>query len=232
MMAKMCIFATDMRKWLVIPVIILTTWTVSRADTAIMGEPQVDPEVMAAFVLERNPGFDPAIAHAFVEIGRRYGIRGDIALCQAILETGWFRFADGTAVKPDQHNYCGLGVTRRGLTGASFESIEAGVAAMMQHLYAYSCDFPLPESETLLDPRFGLVTRGCATTWEALSNRWAANPDYGKRILDIYRRMTATDRPAVETIEVVIPDGLAETDSEPDRAEHPEAVATQPVILF
>lgn len=193
----------------------VTVWLTAplRADTSIMGEPEIDALTMASFVIEHNPDFDPAIAEAFVSVGRRYGVRGDIALCQAILETGWFRFADGTAVTPDQHNYCGLGVVRRGVAGCSFDSIEEGVVAMMQHLYAYCSRDPLPEGERLLDPRFKLVNRGSATTWEGLSNRWAANPSYGKNILAIYRKMcghnpapgSGTPQQRTEIIEIVIP---------------------------
>lgn len=159
------------------------------AQTPIQGLPQVDAETMTRFVARHNPSFDPSLARMFIDIGRRYGIRGDVALCQAILETGWFRFADGTAVCPSQYNYCGLGVTRGGMKGAAFESMEQGVTAMMQHLFAYCTTAPLPDDDLLVDPRFSLVARGSATTWEDLSGRWAANPEYGSRILKIYRNL-------------------------------------------
>ena len=155
-------------------------------DCAIMGETAVEAESLTAFVVRHNPGFDPEIARQYVEVGRRYGIRGDIAFCQAILETGWFRFEGLTAVDREQHNYCGLGVVRRGLTGASFETVAEGVTAHIQHLYAYATDSPLPEGEELVDPRFAAVRRASATTWFGLSNRWAMNPQYGERIMKIY----------------------------------------------
>lgn len=165
---------------------------VCRAETDILGEPEFDAEALAGFVIKRNPDFDPDIARLFIEVGRRYGIRGDIALCQAILETGWFRFADGTAVEASQYNFCGLGVTCNGLKGTSFETMEQGVTAMIQHLYAYCSTDTLPCDDDLVDPRFGLVARGSATTWEALSNRWAANPEYGNRILRIYASLVGS----------------------------------------
>jgi len=155
----------------------------------IMGEARADAQRMTDFVRRHNPDFDPAIAEAFLTVGARYGIRGDIALCQSILETGWFRFEGGTAVRPEQHNYCGLGVTRLGVTGASFDSIEKGVTAQIQHLYAYACRRPLPEGEELLDPRFRMVERGIAPTWEGLNRRWAANDHYSRRILSLYEQM-------------------------------------------
>lgn len=170
----------------------------SQADTAllsaeaaimILGEPRVDAETMWRFVNNVNPDFPIEIARAYIDVGRRYGIRGDIALCQAVIETGWFRFADGTAVRPEQHNYCGLGVEKRGMTGCSFSSIEEGVTAQLQHLYAYAADTPLPDGEKIVDPRFKLVKRGCAQSWHDLSGRWAMNDRYGIQILSLYQRM-------------------------------------------
>lgn len=156
---------------------------------SILGESQIDAHTLWLFVRRHNADFPIEIAEAFLSIGRSYGIRGDVALCQAIIETGWFRFADGTAVTPDQHNYCGLGVTKRGQRGASFDTIEDGVRAHLQHLYAYASTEPLPIGEPLLDPRFSLVTRGVASSWHDLSNRWAMNPDYGQQILTIYSQL-------------------------------------------
>lgn len=159
---------------------------------SIFGEPQVSVDRMFEFVRSRNAEFSREIAEAYYNIGLRYGIRGDIALCQAILETGWFRFADGTAVKPEQHNYCGLGVTRGGMQGSAFDSVESGVTAQIQHLYAYACSHDLPEGEKLIDPRFHLVSRGIAPTWEGLNRRWAANDHYSERIMKLFSLMSAS----------------------------------------
>ncbi|MCH5346861.1 MAG: glucosaminidase domain-containing protein [Muribaculaceae bacterium] len=162
----------------------------ARAATPIRGVCQVDSTAMTAFVRQYNPNFDPAIARAFHEIGNRYGIRGDIALCQAILETGWFRFDNGTAVAPSQHNYCGMGVIKTGDSGCNFESVEAGVTALIQHLYAYCCSDELPEGEVIIDPRYKLVKRGSAPCWEDLVGRWAMNTAYAVNILINYERLT------------------------------------------
>ena len=156
----------------------------------IMGRAVVsDPAAMCSFVRRHNPDFPQEIAQAYLTVGDRYGIRGDIAFCQAIIETGWFRFADGTAVKPDQNNFCGMGVTSRGQTGNCFATIEEGVTAQIQHLYAYCCKKQLPEGEAIVDPRFKLVGRGVAPHWEQLSNRWAMNPNYGSQIMKLYSQL-------------------------------------------
>lgn len=173
--------------------------------TPILGQPQVSPERMWEFVSYVNSDFSMDIARAFYDIGMRYGIRGDIALCQAILETGWFRFSGGTAVTPDQHNYCGLGVTKLGMKGNSFESVEQGVTAHIQHLYAYACRSALPPGEQLIDPRFSLVSRGIAPSWEDLNLRWAANDRYGESILALFERMVSGVC-VVEEIGIEIPE--------------------------
>ncbi|MBD5374772.1 MAG: glucosaminidase domain-containing protein [Bacteroides sp.] len=154
-----------------------------------MGEPEIDAEQMYRFVAARNPEFPREIAEAFYEIGRRYGVRGDIALCQSILETGWFRFTGGTAVTFSQNNFCGLGVTQLGLKGHSFPTVEEGVTAQIQHLYAYATSFPLPKGEKLVDPRFSRVMRGIAPTWSGLNRRWAANDHYADRIMGLFADM-------------------------------------------
>lgn len=159
------------------------------AETPICGPHCVDVDRMYRFVSAHNPDFPYEVAEAFYEVGCLYGVRGDIALCQAILETGWFRFDNGTAVPPTAHNYCGMGVHRTGDKGCEFGSVREGVTAMIQHLFAYASREQLPDGEVLIDPRFRYVDRGSAQTWESLSGRWAMLPVYGKKILDIYRRM-------------------------------------------
>lgn len=170
-------------------IVLLVLPTIALAGTPIRGEVVVDSATMARFVARHNPDFDPEIARAFFEVGERYGIRGDIALCQAVIETGWFRFEGGTAVTPDQHNYCGLGVTKKGRRGCSFDTVEKGVTAMIQHLYAYATTDPLPEGEELVDPRFDIVERGVAPDWDDLSGRWAANPVYHDLIFSVYDKL-------------------------------------------
>lgn len=156
------------------------------SDFAICGRSVVGSDVMTDFVRRFNRDFDSEIAERYIELGDIYGLRGDIAFCQAILETGWFRFDRGTAVTSAQHNYCGLGVVRKGLHGAAFETVRDGVAAHLQHLYAYATTDALPDGEPHVDPRFKAVKRGCAVQWSDLNNRWAMNDLYGSKILKIY----------------------------------------------
>ncbi|MBM7583867.1 cell division septation protein DedD [Bacillus pakistanensis] len=129
----------------------------------------------------------PQLGQLYVEIGSKYGINGDIAYSQAVHETNYFRFTG--IVKPEQNNYAGIGATGPGNPGASFKTPREGVLAHIQHLYAYATTKPLPENEELVDPRFSLVTRGSAPTWESLNGKWAVPGDrYGQLILGIYEK--------------------------------------------
>lgn len=157
-------------------------------------------------IKKNNPNFDIEIAKAFFLLSDEYHINPIRAISQSILETGWFKFA-GSSAKAEQHNYCGLGVTGGGVSGASFDTIENGVRAQLQHLYAYGCKDALPDGETtIVDPRFKYVTRGIATHWEQLAGRWAvpgfdgsdaeasmkAGTTYGQKIDKIYKGLMAT----------------------------------------
>jgi N-acetylmuramoyl-L-alanine amidase len=157
-------------------------------------------------IKKNNPDFDIEIAKAFFLLADEYHINPMRAIAQSILETGWFKFA-GSSVKASQHNYCGLGATGGGVSGASFDTIENGVRAQLQHLYAYGCKDALPKDEaTIVDPRFKYVTRGIAVYWEQLAGRWAvpgydgSDPEaamakgltYGQKIDNIYEGLMKT----------------------------------------
>ena len=130
-------------------------------------------------ILSNNSAFNVDIAKAFFTLAPKYCIDPMMAIAQSIIETGWFKYS-GSAVTADQHNYCGLGVTSNGTKGAEFATIEYGVTAQLQHLYAYGCKTAVPIGEAILDPRFSLVTRGIATIWQQLAGRWAC-PGYDNK---------------------------------------------------
>lgn len=160
-------------------------------------------------ILSNNPNFDKEICQSFFYVAPIYGIDPVMMIAQSILETGWFKFK-GSSVSPSQHNYCGLGATGGGVAGAAFESIDEGVNAQAQHLYAYGCKDPLPAGIEIVDPRYSLVTRGKATTWEELAGKWACpgydkskyptmqaaaddNQTYGQKILAIAEQLRSTE---------------------------------------
>ncbi len=108
------------------------------------------------------------------------GVRAEVLFCQAMKETGWLQF--GGDVKADQCNFGGLGATGGGAQGATFANVREGLRAQVQHLKAYASTDALVND--CADPRFNLVSRGCAPNLEDLNGRWAVPGDgYGQDIL-------------------------------------------------
>jgi N-acetyl-anhydromuramyl-L-alanine amidase AmpD len=200
-------------------------------------------------ILSNNPTFDIEIAKTFFNLAPKYQIDPLMAIAQSILETGWFKY-EQSAVTPDQHNYCGMGVVTNGIKGASFDTIEDGVTAQLQHLFAYGCKIVLPNDEEILDPRFSLVTRSVATYWQQLAGRWAcpgydttkyaipadamaAGNTYGQKIRNIYDRLVATEvteeeinnyfpAPALEVPKTEEPKTEEPTETQPSVTEQPD----------
>jgi len=163
---------------------------------SIMGESMVSSAELKRLALKNNPNA-PDLADLYIKIGKEYGIRGDIAFCQAAKETGWWKY--GGLVQPEQNNYCGLSATGKAATadedlrgadpdrvwfeegrhGAFFDTPATGVEAHIQHLYAYATTAPLPAGKDLLSPRFALIKRGNAVNWEDLGGKWAV-PGYDR----------------------------------------------------
>ena len=113
------------------------------------------------------------------------GIRAEVAFAQAMKETNYLRF--GGDVSITQFNFAGLGATGGGEPGLSFESVQIGIRAQVQHLKAYANAEPL--NQACVDPRFQYVQRGCAPYVEWLGIKenpygkgWAADPTYGSSL--------------------------------------------------
>jgi N-acetylmuramoyl-L-alanine amidase len=198
-------------------------------------------------IKKNNPDFDIEIAKAFFLLADEYHINPMRAIAQSILETGWFKFA-GSSVKASQHNYCGLGATGGGVSGASFNTIENGVRAQLQHLYAYGCKDALPKDEaTIVDPRFKYVTRGIAVYWEQLAGRWAvpgydgSDPEaamakgltYGQKIDNIYEGLmkTKVTKTEIKKYFVVVEEAKPEVEVKPEtKPEVKPAPEQDPVV--
>ena len=155
--------------------------------SSILGPTLLTAEQMNQYVRKINPNA-PQLGSFYKTIGEYYGIRGDVAFAQAMLETDYFRFTGD--VRNGQNNFAGIGATGGGVRGASFITPQDGVLAQFQHLYAYATNAPLPNRYPLVDPRFHLVNRGSATTWTALNVKWAVpGTTYGQSILNLYQKM-------------------------------------------
>lgn len=160
--------------------------------TKITGKPKATAEQMAAYIMAKNGSVAKSVLDMiplYLSEGEAENIRGDIAFAQSCLETGNFTFS-GSAVKLSQNNFCGMGVTKNGETGNSFSTPQLGIRAQVQHLKAYANTTKLKQD--CIDPRFDLVSRGCAPYVEYLGIQenpkgkgWAAGAGYGGKILKI-----------------------------------------------
>lgn len=148
----------------------------------IIGKSECTASQMAQYLINKNPDAKPwALEYAklYLEEGEAEGVRGDGAWIQSCKETGNFMFIGGTAVTFDQNNFCGLGVTRKGLKGHSFDTPRLGIRAQIQHLKGYATTAPLVN--TCIDPRYKYVTKGCAPRFEDLAGKWAV-PGYNTKL--------------------------------------------------
>lgn len=151
---------------------------------SIQGEVVLREQQLLDFALKRNPEMNPQMVPLFLTLSKTYGVRGDLAFLQSCLETNFYQF--GGLVKESQNNFGGLGATGPGYPGLSFPTIEMGVLANIQHLYAYASMAPIPAEEVRVDPRFIYVKRGSAKTFFELSGKWASDPQYGTKIASLF----------------------------------------------
>ena len=130
-----------------------------------------------------------AFCQIYLEECAAEGVKAEVAFCQAMKETGFLRY--GGRVDISQYNFAGLGATDGGENGASFSSVREGIRAQVQHLKAYATTDAL--NNACVDPRFSLVTRGCApyVEWLGIQENpygkgWASAAKYGYSIKNDY----------------------------------------------
>ena len=164
-------------------------------DITIKGKAQATKKQAAQLIAANNQNLPIGcsigeIVDLYWEEALREGIRPDMALSQALLETGYFNF--GGAVEPWQHNFCGLGTVGGGVQGAAFRTPQEGVRAHIQHLLAYT-SHDLPKTK-LIDPRYDKahnlrLQKGLITKWSGLNWTWAMGGEYAEKIINTHQLM-------------------------------------------
>lgn len=144
----------------------------------------------AQLIMSRNPVLSVGcsvgeIVDLYWEEAGREGIRPDLALAQALVETGYFAY--GGDVQAWQHNFCGLGTIGGGVKGAAFPTPRDGVRAHIQHLMAYASK-EKPKTP-IIDPRYKgahalRLQKGLIDKWKGLSGTWAMGPMYAEKIFN------------------------------------------------
>ena len=167
----------------------------------LKGDATATQAQMVRFIEKRNkkPKLNCSvrqIVQYYYEEASREGIRPDIAICQAIKETGTFAY--GGDVDPSQNNFCGLGATGNHEPGAKFPTPQIGARAHIQHLLAYASKEP-PKVD-IVDPRYVLVRDfrkdifGKLTHWTDLNGVWAVpGTHYGQDILRLWQQAQMPD---------------------------------------
>ena len=157
--------------------------------SSIIGKESLTVEQCQQYLLKNNPTAPEVIA-SYKKFGDILGIMWGYAVAQMMKETNYLKF--GGDVKPQQNNFAGIGAVGGGAVGASFSSIDDGVLAHLEHLFAYASTASLPAGLAKLDPRFDLVTRGSCPNVEDLNGHWAVpGVGYGESIISIYNRIFA-----------------------------------------
>lgn len=169
---------------------------ISNEKKLVMGNGHLTKDQMLQDIYSRCTRLSKEEMNEFIEYVMREanieGVNYDVAYALMMLETNYLNF--GGDVKPDQNNFGGLGATGNGVPGLSFETVQIGVRAVVQHIKAYGSKENLVQA--LVDPRFKYVERGSAIYVEYLGIKenpegkgWAAGKDYGKKIKSIINRV-------------------------------------------
>jgi hypothetical protein len=135
------------------------------------------------FFVNHNPTYNPIALTDFIIIYNKEcqaeNINLAVAFAQMCHETGFLKF--GGSVGPEQNNFAGIGAVSSTSPGASFSDRTTGIRVQIQHLKAYASKEAL--NNDLVDPRFHYVTRNSAKGIFDLAGKWAADKNYGKKLL-------------------------------------------------
>ncbi len=147
-------------------------------DITIKGKAEATKKQAAQLIVANNKNLPIGcsvgeIVDLYWEEAEREGIRPDMALSQALLETG-------------------LGTVGNGVQGAAFKTTREGVRAHIQHLLAYT-SHDLPKTE-LIDPRYEKahnlrLQKGLITKWSGLNWTWAMGGEYAEKVINTHQLM-------------------------------------------
>jgi hypothetical protein len=120
----------------------------------------------------------------YLDEGRTEGVRGDLAVAQAIHETGWFTSGDVA-----RNNFAGIAHHDGSSAGRRFATPLAGVRAHIQLLKKFAAGNDVALANADAAP----VAGARATTWAELAGTWATDPHYWNGVRSIYMSMLGRD---------------------------------------
>lgn len=134
----------------------------------------------------------------YLSEGDAEGVRGDLALAQAALETGYFTSSD-TAI----NNYAGIGHYDQAASGSAFGDPIIGVRAQIQLLKKYA----LGNDALLANPDVAPNAGVSATTWGGLAGTWASDTTYWTSLSSTYESMLDHANSTPEQVDPFVPLG-------------------------
>lgn len=155
----------------------------------ILGISRSSAKAMKGYAERRNP-YAPNVAGLYLNIAAAYGVRGDVAFCQAMLDTRTWTAPPGHPPwRPFAHSIWGGGVS-----DWTPDRLEKMVELHIQYLHAFA-SVELPAGAASL-PDFRMNSlmeaelRGSAVCWEDLNGKWVVpGSHYGRDIVAIWRNM-------------------------------------------
>ncbi|HEY4662928.1 MAG TPA: PKD domain-containing protein [Candidatus Humimicrobiaceae bacterium] len=156
--------------------------------TIVIGYKEATVEQLVKLFIDRNSNkVERArrLAVLYIQYGKLFNIRADIAWAQMSHETGFLEFTGD--VKPEQNNFCGMGAVGAGVPGNSFATEELGVIAHYAHLsWYYYQNHKNEYCNNQYDPRHFENTHNRYTgdtTLGFLNGRWAPGSTYTNKIV-------------------------------------------------
>jgi len=162
---------------------------------SILGRAKATKEQMITYLRTINTTA-PDYAELYLSVGEKYGVRGDLAFCQAIKETNAWRREGDIDWHSFKNNFAGLGAINKSTEKAVFDTPEQGIEAQIQHLYAYATAKPLPDGTLIIDPRYEVLVNsdlgGSAPYWGDLDGKiQSPGTPYSEEIIRIWRVILA-----------------------------------------
>ncbi len=156
--------------------------------TSVVGYIDVTVDQLVKIFTDRNSSkteWARRLAQLYIDNGKLFNIRADIAWAQMVHETGFLEYTGD--VQPNQNNFVGIGATGGGVPGNSFASEELGIIAHYSHLaWYYYPDHVNEYCNNQYDPRhFGSTHYKYTgdTTLNHLNGRWAPGSTYTNKII-------------------------------------------------
>jgi PKD repeat protein len=155
--------------------------------TSLIGYTEITVDQLVSIFVSRGSSkveWARRIAPIYIQYGKLFNLRADIAWAQMCHETGFLEFTGD--VKPEQNNFVGLGATGGGVPGNSFATEELGIIAHYAHLAWYYYPNHINQYCSITyDPRHsGTHWKYTGdTTIGFLNGRWAPGATYTDKIL-------------------------------------------------